>query len=70
MPELNISREKVAFLIDKAREFDVKDLPAELADGSNPGDEREFEVLEDNLSEDSVANEMASLCAMCSANPC
>ena len=59
MPELNISREKVAFLIDKAREFDVKDLPAELEDGSNPGDEREFEVLEDNPSEDAVASEMS-----------
>ena len=41
MPELNISREKVAFLIDKAREFDVKDLPAELEDGSNAADDRE-----------------------------
>ena len=61
MPELNISREKIAFLIDKAREFDVKDLPAGLEDGSNPGDEREFEVLEDDPSEDAVANEMASL---------
>jgi hypothetical protein len=60
MPELNISREKVAFLIDKAREFDAKDLPAELEDGSNPGDDREYEVLEDNPSEDSVAAEMAS----------
>lgn len=59
MPELNVSREKVAFLIDKAREFDVKDLPSELEDGSNPGDEREFEVLEDNPSEDAVASEMA-----------
>ena len=61
MPELNISREKIAFLIDKAREFDVKDLPAGLEDGSNPGDEREFEVLEDDPSEDAVAKEMASL---------
>jgi len=60
MPELNISREKVAFLIDKAREFDVKDLPGELEDGSNPCDDREFEVLEDDPSKDSVASEMAS----------
>jgi Protein of unknown function (DUF3775) len=58
MPELNISREKVAFLIDKAREFDVKDLPAELEDGSNPSDDREWEVLEDDGS-DCVAIEMA-----------
>jgi len=60
MPELNISREKVAFLIDKAREFDAKDLPAGLEDGSNPGDDREIEVLEDDPSEDSVLNELAS----------
>ena len=38
MPELNISREKVAFLIDKAQEFDVKDLPAELESRSNASD--------------------------------
>jgi hypothetical protein len=59
MPELNISREKVAFLIDKAQEFDVKDLPAELESGSNASDDIEIGVLEDDGS-DSVASEMAS----------
>src|SRR6201991_3996764 len=59
MPELNISREKVAFLIDKAQEFDVKDLPAELESGSNASDDNEIGVLEDDGS-DSVASEMAS----------
>jgi hypothetical protein len=59
MPELNISREKVAFLIDKAQEFDVKDLPAELESGSNASDDGEIGVLEDDGS-DSVASEMAS----------
>jgi Protein of unknown function (DUF3775) len=59
MPELNISREKVAFLIDKAQEFDVKDLPAELESGSNASDDIEIGVLEDDDS-DSVASEMAS----------
>jgi hypothetical protein len=59
MPELNISREKVAFLIDKAQEFDVKDLPADLGSGSNPTDDDEIDVLEDDGS-DSVAAEMAS----------
>lgn len=58
-PELNISREKVAFLIDKAQEFDVKDLPSELESGSNPSDDDEIEVLEDG-GFDSVASEMAS----------
>jgi|ERR1700753_4213403 Protein of unknown function (DUF3775) len=59
MPELNISREKVAFLIDKAQEFDVKDLPAELESGSNASDDNEIGVLEDDGS-DSVASEMTS----------
>jgi len=59
MPELAISREKVSFLIEKAREFDVKDLPADLDSGSNPTDDNEIDVLEDN-SCDPVASEMAS----------
>ncbi len=59
MPELNISREKVAFLIDKAQEFDVKDLPTELESGSNASDDSAIGVLEDDDS-DSVASEMAS----------
>jgi hypothetical protein len=59
MPELAISREKVSFLIEKAREFDVKDLPADLDSGSNPTDDNEIDVLEDN-SCDPVAREMAS----------
>ena len=29
MPELAISREKISFLIEKAQEFDVKDLPTD-----------------------------------------
>jgi hypothetical protein len=59
MPELAISREKVSFLIDKAQAFDVKDLPADEDSGSNPSDDNEIDVLEDNGG-DSVASEMAS----------
>ena len=59
MPELAISREKVSFLIEKAHEFDVKDLPADPDSGSNPTDDNEIDVLEDN-SCDPVASEMAS----------
>jgi Protein of unknown function (DUF3775) len=59
MPELNISREKVAFLIDKAQEFDVKGLPTDPDSGSNPADDNQIDVLEDDGS-DSVANELAS----------
>ncbi|MBS0526740.1 MAG: DUF3775 domain-containing protein [Proteobacteria bacterium] len=47
MPNLSISSEKVCFLIVKAREFDVQDVDTELEGGSNPTDDREIEVLED-----------------------
>ena len=47
MPNLQISSEKVCFLIVKAREFDVQDVDTELEDGSNPSDDREIDVLED-----------------------
>jgi hypothetical protein len=59
MPELSISREKVTFLIAKAHEFDVKDLPADVDSGSNPADDDEIDVLEDTCS-DPVARELAS----------
>jgi hypothetical protein len=35
MPELTISPEKVAFLIEKAREFDVKEMDSDPDSGSN-----------------------------------
>jgi hypothetical protein len=35
MPELAISAEKVGFLIEKAREFDVKDVTSDPDSGSN-----------------------------------
>jgi hypothetical protein len=47
MPNLSISSEKVCFLIVKAREFDVQDVDTELEEGSNPSDDREIDVLED-----------------------
>jgi hypothetical protein len=59
MPELAISREKISFLIEKAQEFDVKDLPADEESGSNPTDDAEVDVLQDDDS-DSVAAEIAS----------
>ena len=45
--ELNISDEKLAFLILKAREFDAEVEPAEPDPGSNPTDDRDVGVLED-----------------------
>jgi hypothetical protein len=48
MPELLISPEKVAFLIEKAREFDVKELDSDPDSGSNGADDEMLDVLEDN----------------------
>jgi hypothetical protein len=46
-PELNISAEKVCYIIVKAREFDAKVPPVEPDPGSNPADDGEREILED-----------------------
>ena len=48
MPELTISAEKVAFLIEKAREFDVKEGASDPDSGSNAADDNMIDVLEDN----------------------
>jgi hypothetical protein len=55
--ELNISPEKVCFIIVKAREFDAKVDPVEPDPGSNPADAGEREVLED-YSDDATATEL------------
>lgn len=47
MPELAISADKVGFLIEKAREFDVKDVVADSDSGSNATDDHMIDVLED-----------------------
>jgi hypothetical protein len=57
MPELAISAEKVGFLIEKAREFDVKDTASDPDSGSNGADDDMIDVLEDNGS-DSVVREI------------
>ena len=48
MPELSISPEKLAFIIEKAREFDVKEGSSDLDSGSNAADDGMIDVLEDN----------------------
>src|ERR1700748_3933095 len=48
MPELTISPEKVGFLIEKAREFDVKEGDSAPHSGSNGADDEMIDVLEDN----------------------
>ena len=57
--ELNISPEKVCFIIVKAREFDAKVDPVEPDPGSNPADAGEREVLED-YPDDATASELRS----------
>ncbi|WP_027555604.1 DUF3775 domain-containing protein [Bradyrhizobium sp. Cp5.3] len=62
MPELAISAEKVAFIIEKAREFDVKELDSDPDSGSNPTDDDAVDVLEDDGS-DPVGAELGSFIA-------
>ena len=57
MPELTISPEKVGFLIEKAREFDVKEAATDLDSGSNAADDDMIDVLEDDGA-DPVAREI------------
>lgn len=62
MPELSISADKVAFLIEKAREFDVKDAASDPDSGSNGADDDMIDVLEDN-GEDPVVREITGFIA-------
>src|ERR1700724_3951000 len=48
MPELAISVEKVGFLIEKTREFDVKEGASDPDSGSNGADDNMIDVLEDD----------------------
>jgi Protein of unknown function (DUF3775) len=57
MPELAISAEKVSFLIEKTREYDVKEAASDPDSGSNGADDNMIDVLEDN-GDDPVAREI------------
>ena|SRR5581483_1425505 len=57
--ELNISAEKVCFIVVKARAYDVKVPPVEPEPGSNPADDGEREVIED-YADDPTAAELRS----------
>jgi hypothetical protein len=48
MPELAISAEKIGFLIEKTREFDVKEGATDPDSGSNGADDNMVDVLEDD----------------------
>ncbi|WP_322514296.1 DUF3775 domain-containing protein [Rhodopseudomonas palustris] len=62
MPELAISTDKVGFLIEKAREYDVKEGATDVDSGSNGADDNMIDVLEDN-GNDPVAQEIAGFIA-------
>jgi hypothetical protein len=57
MPELMISPDKVGFLIEKARQFDVKEEAVDPDSASNGADDDMIDVLEDNGG-DPVAREI------------
>ncbi len=48
VPNLEISPQKVWFFIQKAREFDVKDVVTDEGSGSNAADDAMLSVLEDH----------------------
>lgn len=54
-PELNISAEKVCYIITKAREYDAKVDPVEPDPGSNPADTGEREILSDYADDPTAA---------------
>ena len=56
-PSLEIATDKVAFIILKAREFDVKEGDSDPDEGSNPTDDGNADVLEDQ-SDDPVREEL------------
>jgi hypothetical protein len=58
MPELTISPEKVGFLIEKARQFDVKEAASDPDSGSNGSDDDMIDVLTDD-GRDPVVREIA-----------
>ena len=44
---LTISSDKVCYIVVKAREFDAKVPPDDLEEGSNPADDKDVGILED-----------------------
>jgi hypothetical protein len=59
LPELSISTDKIAFVIEKARQFDGKDVVTDPDDASNATDDAMRSVLEDHR-DDPVAEEIAA----------
>ena len=57
MPELAVSAEKIGFLIEKMREFDVKEGASDPDSGSNGADDNMVDVLADG-GDDPVVGEI------------
>lgn len=60
MPDLAISAEKVAAILAKARQFDVKDVVTDPDSGSNASDDAMLSVLEDHA-DDPVQSELIAI---------
>ena len=60
MPDLAISAEKVAAILAKARQFDVKDVVTDPDPGSNASDDAMLSVLEDHA-DDPAWSELVAL---------
>jgi hypothetical protein len=54
VPPLSIARDKICFLIAKARQFDVKDVVTDLDSSSNASDDAMISVLEDHRDDPTV----------------
>jgi hypothetical protein len=60
IPDLAISPEKVAVILEKARQFDVKDVVTDPDSGSNASDDAMLSVLEDHA-DDPVRTELTAI---------
>ncbi len=57
--ELTVNPQSVAFIIEKAREFDAKVEPDDPESGSNPSDDKAIDILED-FADDPTLEELKS----------
>jgi hypothetical protein len=60
IPQLSISSAKVATILAKARQFDVKDTVTDPDSGSNPSDDAMLSILEDHT-DDPVRTELTAI---------
>ena len=60
IPDVAISAAKVAEILAKARQFDVKDVVTDPDPGSNAGDDAMLSILEDHA-DDPVRTELTAV---------